>query len=195
MKPSTLFRKWWVILLQGILMIVLSILIFNNPDTVLSAIAFWLGAIVMVSGCIGIIAWFTNEKESRDLPVLLASLVMLIIGILMISKMFVTIKAITLVFGLLAAIVGLVLISGGWNGRKQWPLWWLIALLGVGALIIGIKSILDVNEGAENVSTLIGTAVLLSGIGMIFLAFFKKRIVQVIGENVGDIRSGINTRR
>jgi uncharacterized membrane protein HdeD (DUF308 family) len=172
-------------------MIVLSILIFNNPDAVLSAIAFWLGVIVLVSGFIGIIAWFTNEKESRDLPVLLASLVMLIIGILMISKMFVTIKAITLVFGLLATIVGLVLISGGWNERKVWPLWWVIALLGAGSLIIGIKSILDVNAGAENISTLIGTAVLLSGIGLIFLAFFKKRVVHKVRENVADFRSGI----
>ena len=91
MKSYTVFRKWWVILLQGILMIILSILIFNNPDTVLSAIAFWLGAIVIVSGIIGIIAWFTNEKETRDLPMLFGSLAMLIIGILMILKMFVTV--------------------------------------------------------------------------------------------------------
>ena len=68
MQLSTLFRKWWVILLQGILMIVLSILIFNNPDSVLSAIAFYLGAIVIVSGIIGIIAWFTNEIQGSFGP-------------------------------------------------------------------------------------------------------------------------------
>lgn len=188
MQLSMLFRKWWVILLQGILMIVLSFLIFNNPDTVLLAMAFWLGAIVIVSGIIGIIAWFANEKEARDMPVLLASLVMLIIGLLMISKMFVTIKAITLVFGLLAAVVGLVLISGSWNGRKEWSMWWLIGLMGAGAFLIGIKSILDVNSGAENISTLIGTAVLLSGIGLIGLAFFKRKMVQTIGDRVADYK-------
>lgn len=172
-------------------MIILSILIFNNPDTVLLAMAFWLGAIVIVSGIIGIIAWFANENEARDMPVLLASLVMLIIGVLMISKMFVTIKAITLVFGLLVAIVGMALISGGWNGRKEWSIWWLIGLLGVGSFFIGIKSILNVNSGAENISTMIGTAVLFSGIGLIGLAFFKKKIVHTIGENISDFKPKI----
>jgi uncharacterized membrane protein HdeD (DUF308 family) len=191
MQLSTLFRKWWVILLQGILMIVLSILIFNNPDSVLSAIAFYLGAIVIVSGIIGIVDWFTNEKEARELPMLFGSLAMLIIGILMISKMFVTIKAITLVFGLLAAILGLALISGGWNGRKEWSFWWVIALLGVGAFLIGVKSILDVNSGAENISTLIGTAVLLSGFGLISLAFLKRKIVTAIGKKTMYTRPDI----
>lgn len=185
MKPSMLFRKWWVILLQGILMIVLSILIFNNPDAVLSAIAFWLGAIVTLSGLIGIISWFDNERESRDLPVLLASLAMAFIGVLMISKMFVTITAITIVFGLLTTILGIVLLYGGWSGRKEWSYWWLIALLGAATLIMGIKSILDVNAGAENISTLIGISVLLSGVGLLGMALLKKSVVNKVENKIG----------
>lgn len=192
MNLSTLFRKWWVILLQGILMIILSIIIFNNPGTVLSAIALWLGVIVAVSGVIGIVSWFVNEKDAHELPTLLGSLVMLIVGILMISKMLITVKAITLVFGLLAVVVGLLLLLGGWNGRKEWSIWWVIALLGLGALIIGIKSIMDVNAGAENISNLIGIAVLIAGLGLIFLALLKKKVVRVVGNKVSEIKSGIH---
>jgi len=36
-----LFRKWWVVLLQGVLLIILSIYIFQNPVEVLAGISVW----------------------------------------------------------------------------------------------------------------------------------------------------------
>lgn len=189
MTLSTLFRRWWVILIQGILMIGLSIVIFNNPDAVLAAVALWLGITVIVAGLVGVIAYFANTKDERDMFTLLGSGTILIIGILMISKMFVTIKAITVAFGLLAATVGLALIVGSWGGRKQWSLWWVIALLGTGALVTGIKSILDVTAGSENISTLVGLAVLISGIGLVCLAFLKKKIVITMRRKVTEAKS------
>jgi uncharacterized membrane protein HdeD (DUF308 family) len=40
-----LFRKWWLILIQGILLIILSMYIFNNPVIVLAALSFWLSVL------------------------------------------------------------------------------------------------------------------------------------------------------
>jgi uncharacterized membrane protein HdeD (DUF308 family) len=167
----------------------LSIVIFNNPGAVLATVALWLGITVIVAGLVGVIAYFSNTKDERDMFTLLGSGAILIIGILMISKMFVTIKAITLAFGLLAAIIGLVLIVGSWGGRKQWSLWWIIALLGTGALITGTKSIMDISTGSENISNLIGLAVLISGIGLICLAFLKKKIVITMRRKVTEVKS------
>ncbi len=180
MKLSTLFRNWWVVLIQGILMIGLSVIIFNNPGAVLTSVALWLGVMVIITGLVGVIAYLTNAKEERDNYSLFGSIAILIIGILMISKIVVTIKAITIIFGIFSVIIGFILLSGSWSGRKQWSLWWLIALLGAGALISGIKSILDIYEGAENISNIIGIAVLISGIGLVCLAFLKKKIISTI---------------
>jgi uncharacterized membrane protein HdeD (DUF308 family) len=180
MKLSILFRSWWVILIQGILMIALSILIFRNPAAVLSAAAFYLGLIVLISGAVGMIAYFANPKNERDLFTLLGSAATLLVGLMMISNLFVTAKAITILFGLLVCMVGLVLLSGSWNHRKSWSMWWIIALLGIFGLSIGIKSMLDVYAGAENISNMIGIAVLLSGTGLICLAFLKKKILSAI---------------
>jgi uncharacterized membrane protein HdeD (DUF308 family) len=189
MTLSTLLRRWWVILVQGILMIGLSVVIFNNPDAVLATVALWLGITVIVAGLVGVIAYLSNTKGERDIFTLLGNGAILLVGILMISKMFVTIKAITIAFGLLAAIIGLVLIVGSWSGRKQWSLWWVIALLGTGAIITGIKSIIDVSAGSENISTLIGLAVLISGIGLVCLAFLKKKIAITMRSKVTEIKS------
>ena len=43
-----LFRKWWVVLLQGILLIILSIYVFQNPVEVLAGISFWCGLFVLL---------------------------------------------------------------------------------------------------------------------------------------------------
>ena len=184
MEKSFLFKNWWVLLIQGILMIGLSVVIFKNPNAVLAAVALWLGVIVLVSGLVGFISWFSIPTEERSVSVMLGSCAMIIIGILMISKMLVTIKAITVLFGLLTAIVGWLVLSGSWNARKQWSLWWVVALIGALALIIGIKSIFDIQSGSESISNLIGYAVLLSGIGLIFFAFLKRNLVNKIKDRI-----------
>jgi uncharacterized membrane protein HdeD (DUF308 family) len=66
-----LFRKWWVILLQGILLIILSIYIFNNPVAVLAGISLWFGILVVISGVIGIIVWlFADSLEREEMSLL-----------------------------------------------------------------------------------------------------------------------------
>ena len=177
MNLATLFRKWWVILIQGLLMIILSIIIFNNAGAVLAATAFWLGLVVIITGLIGVIAYFASAVDQRDVFNLLGSSAIFILGILMASDIFITMKAITLVFGVLVTVVGVVLISGSWNGREKWSLWWAIGLLGVCVLILGISSITDIYSGAESISTLIGISVLVSGFGLVFLALLKRQIV------------------
>jgi uncharacterized membrane protein HdeD (DUF308 family) len=188
MPARTLFKEWWVILLQGVFMIALSIIIFNNPGPVIAAVALWLGVVVILTGLVGTIAWFSAAKQDREILSLLASIVILIIGVLMITKMVVTIKAITIVFGLIVAFIGWVLLSAGWNSRKEWPGWWFIALLGVATLVMGIKSIFDIYSGAENISNFIGIAVLLSGLGLIVLAFLKKKLVNKIRHGINKLR-------
>ncbi|MBK6282139.1 MAG: DUF308 domain-containing protein [Draconibacterium sp.] len=98
--------------IQGILMIVLSIIIFNNPDAVLATLAFWLGVIVILTGLAGIIAWLSNTKEKRDIFSLIGSVAVLIIGILMVTKTGITTKAITLFIRVIGCSNCVILING-----------------------------------------------------------------------------------
>src|SRR5438034_3259541 len=61
-----LFRKWWVVLLQGILLIILSIYIFQNPVEVLAGISLWFGLLVLAAGVLGIIGWLAADKPERE---------------------------------------------------------------------------------------------------------------------------------
>ena len=61
-----LFRKWWVILLQGILLVILSIYIFNYPAIVLAGISLWFGLLLLITGGVGIISWLSGDKQERE---------------------------------------------------------------------------------------------------------------------------------
>ena len=66
-----LFRKWWVILLQGILLIILSFYIFQHPVEVLAGISLWCGLLVLAAGLLGITAWLASDKaESESMSLL-----------------------------------------------------------------------------------------------------------------------------
>jgi uncharacterized membrane protein HdeD (DUF308 family) len=55
-----------VVLLQGILLIILSIYIFQNPVEVLTGISLWFGLLVFAAGLLGIIAWLPADKPERE---------------------------------------------------------------------------------------------------------------------------------
>ena len=61
-----IFRKWWVVLIQGILLILLSLYIFNNPVAVLAGISLWVGILVLAGGLVGIIAWLVADKAEKE---------------------------------------------------------------------------------------------------------------------------------
>ena len=105
---------------------------------------------------------------------------MIIIGILMTTKMLITIKAITVLFGLLTLIIGWIVLFGSWKSRALYSYWWLIFILGIVIIGSGIKSIIDIYKGIETISNLLGISILLSGLGLIGFAFLKKKAINVI---------------
>jgi hypothetical protein len=180
MPLKALFKNWWVILLQGIFMIALSIIIFNNPGAVLTAVALWLGVVVIITGLIGVIAWVSTKSSERENMYLVGSIAIIVIGILMVTRVVATIKAITVVFGLMVAVVGLFLIGAGWQARRQWSSWWLVLLFGIVILFMGLKGLYDMYSGMQQVSNFTGIAVLVGGIGLIMLALVKRGLMKAI---------------
>ncbi|MGC2353126.1 MAG: DUF308 domain-containing protein [Candidatus Udaeobacter sp.] len=55
-----------MVLLQGILLIILSIHIVQNPVEVLSGISLWFGLLVLAAGVLGVIGWLAADKLERE---------------------------------------------------------------------------------------------------------------------------------
>jgi len=84
---QSLTKKWWLILLQGILLIVLSFYIISNPAGVLAGISFWFGLMVLAAGLLGIIAWLASSKAERESMSLLWAILTFVFGLLLLFNL------------------------------------------------------------------------------------------------------------
>lgn len=177
---TTIFRKWWMILLQGILLIIIAFVFFNNPVGVLAVISLWFGILTLAAGALGLIANLMIKNEERDSGSLWWSIATVLLGILMLAKVGLTMKAITVIFGLWILITGIVLLSAGWEHRKAGAVGWIMLLGGILSVLAGVAIIFNMAAGAVWISTLLGIQALVSGIGFIMLAFIKRNIVKKV---------------
>jgi uncharacterized membrane protein HdeD (DUF308 family) len=188
---QVLFRKWWVLLLQGILLIILSIYIFNNPVGVLAGLSFWFGLLVLLAGLTGVIAFLAGSKEERENMSLLWSILAVAFGLLMTTHMLATMKLITVVLGWWILLSGILLLNIGWSAKKTNSGGWLVVLAGIFSVIAGIMVIFDIGSGAVAVSTLLGLQVLFSGIALIVLSFAKKAVKNAVKDRIGSIKESL----
>jgi uncharacterized membrane protein HdeD (DUF308 family) len=186
-----LFRKWWVILLQGILLIILSIFIFNNPVAVLAGISLWFGVLVVISGVIGIIAWIFADSLEREGMSLLWSIFTAAFGVLLLNHLLVTMKTLTLVFSVWMLITGMKLVQSGWLLKARSPFGWLMILVGLLSAMAAVMMFFNIGIGAIGISTVLGLQVLLTGIALVLLSFTKKAVVGIVKKKIDSLKSEI----
>jgi len=180
-----LFRKWWVVLLQGILLIILSICIFQNPVAVLTGISFWFGLVVLATGLLGIIA----DKPERERMSLFWSILTAALGLLMLLHLFATMKILTVIFGLWMLVTGLSLTQSGWSLKGKNSFGWAMVIAGVLSAVAAVMIIFNIGTGAVGISTLLGLQVLLTGIALVLLSFAKKVVVGRVKGKIDSLRS------
>jgi len=182
-----LFRRWWVLLIQGILLIILAIFIFNNPLNVLAGLSIWVGILVLFAGIAGIFAWFSAEKEERESGSLLWSIVTILFGIVLLANLLATMKALTILFGVWLLIGGINLIRSGLALRKETSSSGLLIIVtGILAVIVALATIFKIGTGAVTISVLLGLQVLLIGIALVIFSIAKKMIAEKIKDRFGS---------
>src|SRR6266516_3636413 len=186
-----LFRKWWVVLLQGILLIILSIYIFQNPVEVLAGISFWFGLLVLAAGVLGIIAWLAADKPEREGMSLFWSILTAAFGLLMLLHFLVTMKTLTVIFGLWMLVTGLLLIQSGWSLKSEPSFGWAMVIARVLSAVAAAMMIFYIGTGAVGISTLLGLQVLLTGIALVLLSFTKKIVAGRIKDKIESLKSGL----
>ena len=182
-----LFRRWWVLLIQGILLIILAIFIFNNPLDVLAGLSIWVGILVLIAGIAGIIGWLGAEKEEKESGSLLWSIVTLLFGIVLLSNLLATMKALTILFGVWLLLGGIHLIRSGLALRRETSSSGLfIIITGILALLVALATIFKIGTAAVTISILLGLQVLLIGLSLVIFSIAKKMLVGKIKDRVGS---------
>ena len=174
--PKPTIRKWWVSLIQGIILIILSIYIFNNPLDALKGISVWIGILILFTGVVGIISWMLADQDKKEYSSLLWSFLTIVFGIVMLLNLFTTTRIVAILFGLWMVFLGLHFIEEGLVFRKHQPFRWATVIAGVLCIIAAVVLIFDLGTGT-GVSLFIGVQILLAGIALVIISFARKELV------------------
>ncbi len=186
-----LFRKWWLVLIQGILLIMLSIYIFNNPINVLAGISIWFGLLVFIAGALGIISWFANDETDREGMLILWSIVSAIVGLLLLFNLVATMKLITIIFGVWMLATGVHLTKSGLLLKDKYSLGWIMVIAGILSVIAAVMVILNIGTGAVGISILLGVQVLMAGIALVVFSFVKKAVAGNIKDKLQSFKQDL----
>ena len=179
-------RKWWLVMIQGIVLIILSIYIFNNPLNALKGISVWIGILILLTGFMGIISWVAAARVAREYSALLWSILTIAFGIVMLLNLFTTTKIITILFGFWMVFLGLHFIESGLVFQKHQPFRWATVMAGVMCMLAAVLLIFNIGTGI-GVSLFIGVQLLLAGIALIIFSFAKKELVNKIVDKVSYV--------
>ena len=170
-----MLSKWWVNLLQGILLIILGVYILENPTEALAGISLVFGTLILLTGLAGIFAWLF-DKDRRENGFLVWSILTALFGLLVVMHLVVAIKIITIIYGVWILLIGFNLLNSGWRIRKDTIIGWVMFLVGLFSIFAGIKMIVNLSTGIAGSATIIAIQAVLAGFCLVLFAFAKKTI-------------------
>lgn len=171
-------KYWWLVLINGIIMIVLSFFIFGNPAGTLVGLALYIGISLMVTGVLLIISSLSNRESDTQWGWNLAGgIVDVIFAFILLSNPAVTATVFPFVVGFWMIFYGVTLFVSSFGNKKDGDKnWWVNLVGGILTVIVGYIIMSDIITGAIAITFWIGSGFMLFGIVNIFAAFGMKKL-------------------
>ncbi|MFN8662600.1 MAG: DUF308 domain-containing protein [Thermomicrobiales bacterium] len=171
-------KKWWVLLLRGILLLVIGILSFMNPLVWIT----FAGAYMLIDGIGMLWAGFGPQPTGQSRwPLLLVGILGIIAGLIVLANPVIGGLSIVWVVGAWAVVTGILEIVSAIALRKEIDNEWWLILTGVLAIIFGLLVFQNPLAGAFAIQTIFGAFAVVAGIFSIALAFRVRSFGQKIG--------------
>jgi uncharacterized membrane protein HdeD (DUF308 family) len=175
-------RNWWVLLLNGLLLVVAGFLIFSIDWTV-SSLASFIGAVFIVQG---IAHALTTGIDARVRQAnVLTGLLSIAAGILIIVWPSPGLVSVAIILGAWLIVGGTIAISGAFAARQILPNWWLLLLLGLLEIPLGVLALADPGATLAALITVGGIWAVVIGVMRIVLSFEVKRLPDDVDTQFG----------
>jgi uncharacterized membrane protein HdeD (DUF308 family) len=166
-------RNWWVLLLNGALLIVTGLLIFSIDWTIRS-LATFIGVVFIVQG---IFEATTPGFDARAQRVsALAGLLSAAAGVAIIVWPAPGLVAVGIFLGAWLIVMGTFAITAAFAARRMLPDWWLVLILGLLEVPLGVLAVADPGATLAAIITVGGIWAVAIGVMRIVLAFQIKRL-------------------
>jgi uncharacterized membrane protein HdeD (DUF308 family) len=170
---SDIARNWWVLLLNGALLVVAGFLIFSIDWTVAS-LATFIGALFIFQGATEALTTGIDRRVRRANVV--TGLLSIATGVLIIVWPSPGLLAVAIILGAWLVVMGTITLSGSFAARRIIPDWWLLLLLGLAEVALGVLALANPGATLAALITVAGIWAVAIGVMRIILSFQVKRL-------------------
>ena len=172
-------RNWWVLLLNGLLLIVAGVLIFSIDWSVRS-LATFIGALFIFEG---LTSALTTGIDARVRQAnVITGLLSIATGIAIIVWPGPGIVAVAVFLGAWLIVGGTLAISGAFAARPLIRDWWLLLILGLLEIPLGVLALANPGATLAALITVAGIWAVAIGVTRIVLSFQVKRLPDEVDE-------------
>ena len=173
-------KYWWLVLIRGIILIVLSFFIFGHPVSALIGVAIYIGISLMFTGIMLLTVAISNRKIDDQWGwKLTGGIVEIIFAFILLANPAITATVFPFVVGFWMIFYGVMMFTDSFGAKKAGDNnWWLSLIGGILTVIVGYFIMSDIFTGAIAITFWLGTGFLVFGILNISLAFSMRRLAK-----------------
>jgi uncharacterized membrane protein HdeD (DUF308 family) len=163
-----LAKKWWVLLIRGILLIIIGLLAFVSP---LTWVVF-VGIYILIDGITMLLSGFSDQPAGQSRwPLLILGILGLIAGLVILWNPELGGVTLTYIIAAWAVVGGILTIISAIRVRAEIDNEWWLVISGVLAVIFGILVFTNVLAGILTIAWVFGVFAVVVGILSIIFAF------------------------
>jgi uncharacterized membrane protein HdeD (DUF308 family) len=176
-----LAKKWWVLALRGVLLIIMGLLAFVNPLVWIT----FVGIYMLIDGVSMLFSGFGPQPMGQSRwPLVVIGILGIIAGLIVLVNPVLGGITLTIVIAAWAIVTGILEIIAAIRLREEIDNEWWLILTGVLAIIFGILVFQNVLAGLLTIAWVFGIFAIIAGIFSIALAFR----VRDFGTRIGAVR-------
>jgi uncharacterized membrane protein HdeD (DUF308 family) len=172
-------RNWWILLLNGIVMIAAGFLIFSI-DWTTRDLATFIGALFIFQGIAEAVTTGIDARVNR--ANVITGLLSIATGVLIIVWPTPGLVAVAIVLGAWLIVLGTLTISGAFAARDFLPNWWLLLILGLLEIPLGVLALANPGATLAALITVAGIWAVAFGVMRVVLAFEVKRLPDYVDD-------------
>jgi uncharacterized membrane protein HdeD (DUF308 family) len=185
-------RNWWVLLLNGALLIVAGFLIFSI-DWTIGSLATFIGALFIFQGVAEALTTGIDPRVRQ--ANVIAGLLSVAAGILIIAWPEPGLVAVAIVLGAWLIVMGTLAVVGSFAARAVLPDWWLLLILGLLEIPLGILALANPGATLAALITVAGIWAIAIGVMRIVIAFEVKRLPSYVDQAWSASANGVTPDR
>jgi uncharacterized membrane protein HdeD (DUF308 family) len=182
-----LARNWWVLLLNGAVLVVTGFLIFSI-DWTIRELATFIGAVFIFQGVATALTIGIDARVRRANVV--SGLLSIGAGIAIIVWPGPGLVVVAIFLAGFLVVSGTLSIAGAFAGRQLLPNWWLLLILGLVEISLGVLALANPGATLAAIITVGGIWAIAVGVMRVVLSFELKRLPETVDDAWAD--SGAN---